>query len=68
MPESRRQLLALIAGRQENRYATRNQFRGHLFARLAIESDVEHCAIEDFFLYRSECWLHTPERANDLRS
>ncbi len=57
MPEVRRQLLALIAGRQENRYAARNQFRGYLFARLAIESDVENRAIEDLFLHRSECWL-----------
>ena len=68
MPKVRRQLLALIAGRQENRYTARNQHRGHWFDRLTIEPDVENRAIEYLLLYRSECWLQTPERANDLRA
>jgi hypothetical protein len=57
VPESRRQLLALVAGRQENRYAARYQDGGDLFARLAIESDVEHCAMDVLFLHRSERWF-----------
>ena len=63
--EVRRQLLAFIAGRQENRHPL-NEYSGYPFDRFAIEPNVENCAVEVLSMHRSECWLQTPERANDL--